>query len=137
MPTNFLEQRLGDFLSEYGGETTVRYVAFNEASTDSLTGDVDEDAAYSDNVVFLPALIDHSPSEAMRKKMGLEIDMDASLVIAKKHVETEGLTFKVGDKFILPPDDVSVYVTKIVPNYQSGSTFLAYVLAVTSKKGRR
>ena len=126
------------YWAEAGRLTARRPSALTDSSSaDSLTGEINPATAYAGTPIKLPALIDHSPSEAMRKKLGLEIDVDATLIIATRHVENNSLSIAIGDAFDLPPDNDRLYVTKVVPSYQSGNLFLAYLLAVSRKQGRR
>jgi len=135
MATEFLKSRMGAFLEEIAGSQTVSYIAVDLSAKDSVTGLLDVDSAYDETPVSLPALVDFSPYEAMRRKIGLEVDMDAALMIASEHLEDHEIEVNLQDAFDLP-DGRRYYVKKIVPNHQSGSSFLGHLLAVGHKLGR-
>lgn|GEM_PF-4992320 len=137
MATKFLQRHLETLHRKLGGDKTVSYITYDESAKDSLTGDVNESAAYAATPVYLPALIDFSPSEAMRQKLGLELDFDATLSLTTEQLDEKGISLKIGDAFILPGETGKSYVTKIVPTHQAGSVFLMRLVAVSRKVGRR
>jgi len=135
--SEFLKKRLPRALTERAGLDTVQCIPFDDSSVDSLTGDIDESVAYNSTPVSMSALVDLSPSKAMREKVGLEQNFDAALLIAKEHLDQSPITLKNGDAFILPSDSQKFYVNKIVPSYQAGDQFIVVLVAVGRKKGMR
>ena len=137
MPSPFLKDRHAKLFREVAGNETVAYVPYESGHEDDLTREVaDEAAAYSADPVTLPALVDFSPSEGMRKKIGLEIIFQAVLRITKADIDANGITLKHGDQFTLP-DTRKVFVKKVFQDKQAGGEFLEYIVAVGSKVGRR
>ena len=137
MPSAFLKQRFSTFLKEVGGTSTVQYVALDPTAKDADTGDIDESLAYAAIPIPLPALIDFSPSRAMREKIGLEISFDATLILATEHLQDNEITLKIGDAFMLLGDSSKFYLKRIVDQYQAANTFLGCLLAVSRRVGRR
>lgn len=137
MPSEFLQKRYPRALAEWSGQTTVRYFAFVADSADPVTGDVTEATAYDSNGVFLPALIDLSPSERMRDRLGLDQDFVAALQIPNDELDKYKITISQGDKFELPGESASYYVLKVVPSKQVGDKFITRLVALSHKVGRR
>lgn len=137
MASEFLQHRQPQFIEEMAGLETVSYVKFDASAKDATTGDVDEDAAYAADPIDLPALVEFSPSQAMREKIGLEIDFEAIVTISLSHLEAATVTLSIGDSLTLPGHDKAHYVTKIVPEQQCGGTYLRRMIAVARRRGRR
>lgn len=137
MPTQFLKQRHDTFFAEVSGRETVNYVPFDTDAVDVLTGDVtDEAAAYAATPVALPGLVQFSPSESVRQRLGLEISFEATIRIPATAVADADITLKIGDRFTLP-DGRNYYIVKVVQNVQAATDFLEYIIAVSAKVGRR
>ena len=137
-PSGFLEKRSAEFLKEISGEQTVRYIKFDDSSRDADTGEItDEVAAYSAQPIPLPASVDFQPSQAMREKIGLDINFAATILLAAEHVADKSVTVSIGDAFILPGEEQKYYVKKIVPMSQVRDTFLFRLVAVGHRIGRR
>lgn len=136
MVSEFLKSRYETFAREVGGSQTVGYFVFVEGTPDPLTGDVTEATAYRTGV-YLPALIDMSPSRAMREKVGMEIDFEATVRIVKAHAAAAAIVPKIGDALTLMQQTVRYYVKQIIEDRQAGAEMLDYVLAVSRKVGRR
>lgn len=139
MPSEFLQSRHATFLSEVAGTDTVQYIPFDDTGLrDELTDEItDEEAAYAGTPVELPALVDLSPSEATRQKIGQEIDFDAVIRVTQKDLDDNGITLKIGDVFILPGSDKRYYVKKFFGHMQKGDQFLEEMIALGRKVGRR
>jgi hypothetical protein len=136
-PSPFLKKRFGECLKGVSGEQTVYYFAFDSASEDSLTGDVDESQAYPGEGVPLPALVEFQPSQAMRERIGLEIDFDATLMMATQHLTESGITLKIGDAFLLPEETEKSVIKRIIKGKQAGNEFLDQIIALKRGIGRR
>jgi hypothetical protein len=144
MASSFLKGRHANFLAETAGKETVRYIAFANESRDTLTDEItDETTAYGTTPMDVPALIDNSPSQAIRtipvsrEKVGVEITFDAILRIAKKEIDDHEIELKIGDSFVLPGTAEKFYVVKFFTHMQVNDGFLEYVVAVARKVGRR
>lgn len=138
MPTKFLKQRYPKALENLGGSETIRYIRFNAGSVDDLTGDVNEATAYTATPIKLPALVDFSPSRAVRDKLGLEQDFEAVLSLAVVHTAKKNITeFQIGDAFELPEHTDRFYLYKAVLTRQAEDGHLEWLLAVSRKVGRR
>ena len=125
-------------MAETAGKETVRYTAFANESRDTLTDEItDETSAYGTTPMDVPALIDNSPSQAMREKVGVDITFDAMLRIAKKEIDDHEIELKIGDSFVLPGTAEKFYVVKFFTHMQVDDGFLEYVVAVARKVGRR
>jgi len=121
MPSLFLKDRYKTFFREVAGLTTVGYYAFTEGGgIDELTGDMlDESQAYAETPISLSALIVHSPSQAVREKIGLEIEFDSLVRLSQQQLAEKSVAVKIGDAFILPGDlqpptfivDQTTYIT--------------------------
>jgi len=144
MPSLFLKDRYKTFFGEVAGLTTVNYYAFTEGGgRDELTGDiVDESQAYSQTPVSLSALIVYSPSQAVREKIGLEIEFDSMVRLSQQQLLEKGVTVKIGDAFILPGDlqaptsiiDQTTYITVRVHSILDDATdFTGRKVKVTYK----
>lgn len=137
MVSRFLQTRHAHFFQETTGQRTIEYTPFNKAALDVVTGDVDESIAYPGPVQFLPAFVNFSPSQAVREKLGLELDFQAAVSVCQKHLDDEHIEPKIGDAMILPGDTSKYYVVKIIKDYQAGSSFLGVLMAAGHKVGRR
>jgi hypothetical protein len=138
MATEFLKRRHAAFLAETAGLETVQYIPFDDAGRDELTGEItDEDATYGATPVGLPALVDFSPSDAMRLKIGQEIDFDALIRVPTENIEENEITINIGDAFVLPGSEQKYYVVKVLTQLQTESGFLESMIAVSRKVGRR
>jgi len=139
MPTPFLKDRYGTFFGEVAGLTTVSYYAFTEGGgIDELTGDiVDESQAYSGTSVSLSALITFNPSQAVREKIGLEIEFDSLVRLSQQQLAEKSVTVKIGDAFVLPGDSQWHYTKKVVLGKQAEDGFLDLIVAVKRGVGRR
>jgi len=138
MASSFLKGRHAIFMAETAGKETVRYTAFANESRDTLTDEItDETSAYGTTPMDVPALIDNSPSQAMREKVGVDITFDAMLRIAKKEIDDHEIELKIGDSFVLPGTAEKFYVVKFFTHMQVDDGFLEYVVAVARKVGRR
>jgi len=139
MPSPFLKDRYKTFFGEVAGLTTVSYYAFTEGGgIDELTGDVlDESQAYSDTPVSLSALIIYSPSQAVREKIGLEIEFDSLVRLSQQQLTEKSVTVKIGDAFVLPGDSQWHYAKKLVLGKQFEDEFLDLTVAVKRGIARR
>jgi hypothetical protein len=137
MPSDFLKQRHASFLAEQAGGSTISYFCYVPGTENQLTGDVDEDAAYPDDPIPLPALIDLAPSRAMREKIGLEINFDATVRITAIHATESAIAPRIGDKCQVPGEAEPYYVMQVIRDKQCQNSFLEFVLAVSKKVGRR
>lgn len=137
MPSAFLKKRYPKMLSEWSGQETVRYFAFVASTADPVTGEVDEATAYDTEGVFLPAIVNLSPSQRLREQLGLEQDFAATVEVPVQEIESRKITVKLGDKFELPEDADPYYVIKIVPSKQVENKFIAKMIALSHKVGRR
>jgi len=132
MASEFLKSRYPQFLSEIAGEETAGYIVFDGSTKDSLTGDIDETAAYAAAPVNLPAWINLFPSEAMRRVAGLEVNFDATIQIPSEDIDKANLSPAIGDAVLLPQTGTTKwYVVKIVKEKQSEEDFLAYLIFLT------
>ncbi len=136
-PSAFLKGRLGKFAAEVAGEATVRYFVLSEGQRDTLTGTVDESNAYATVGVALTALIDYSPSDAVRKKVGASIEFDATLQIPQSQLTDKSITLKIGDAFTLEDSADKVYVKRVVSTHQVDDGHLMKLVAVSGRLGRR
>ncbi len=137
MVSEFLQTRHARFFKETTGERTIEFTEFNKASIDATTGDVNEAVAYPGPAKYLPAFVDFSPSQAVREKLGLELDFQAAVSVCQKHLDDEQIEPKIGDAMILPGDKSKYYVVKIIKDHQAGSSFLGVLMAAGHKVGRR
>lgn len=136
-PSAFLKDRMGKFAAEVAGEATVRYFVLSEGQRDTLTGTVDESNAYATVGVALTALIDYSPSDAIRKKVGASIEFDATLQIPQSQLTDKSITLKIGDAFTLEDSADKVYVKRVVSTHQVDDGHLMKLVAVSRRHGRR
>jgi len=139
MPTEFLKNRHATFLTEVAGTQTVQYVRFDDTGLrHELTGEItDEEAAYAATPISLPALVEFNPTEAMREKIGQEIDFDAVIRVSQKDLEGNSITLQIGDAFILPGSSQRYCVKKYFSHMQKGDEFLEQMIAIGRKVGRR
>jgi len=138
MPSEFLEKRHRAFLKQSGGTETVLYKAFDPESRDPRTGEVyDEERAYAETTIALPALVEFSPSQAIREKFGLDINLEAVIRIPAEDIAQEDISLKIGDAFILPGCDRQYYVKKIVKHMQARVDFLEILIALSRRIDRR
>jgi len=136
-PSGFLKNRMGNFAAEVAGDETVRYYVLSEGQRDSLTGTVDESNAYPTVGVGLTALIDYSPSDAVRKKIGASIEFDATLQIPLAQITDKSITLKIGDAFTLEDGSDKYYVKRVVSTHQVDDAHLMKFVAVSRRHGRR
>ena len=135
--TTFLKKRFTKALGDAAGEQTVQYIKFDPSSKDDATGDVDEALAYLARPVGLPSLVEFSPSNAMRERVGLEIDFHAVLFVSTEHLSDKNISVQLGDAFVLPGESSKYYVVKTIPRCQVNDGFLATMVAVDHQVGRR
>lgn len=137
MPTQFLKDRHPKFFAEVAGRETIDYVPFVAGTPDTLTGEqIDEAACYATTAIGLPGLVQFSPSQSVRDRLGLEIDFEATIRVPAQAITDAAITLKIGDRFTLP-DGRKYYIVKAIQNAQASTDFLEYLIAVSAKVGRR
>lgn len=136
-PSTFLKERLAAFSIEVAGAATVLYFVLSPGQKAGFTGTLNESAAYPSIGVDLPALVEFSPSDALRKKIGAEIKFDAMLQIVVQHLTDNSITLKIGDAFVLPESSDKYYIKKIIPSHQTDTGHIVKLIAVSRQQGRR
>jgi len=115
--------------------TLVTYQPFVETSgnVNQLTKEVIDSEACYPTSISLHALIEYSPSEATRQRLGLSEDVVAILTLLVDECEQMSAVVNSAGRFVI--DGQTYYVTKVVPSQQLGGEFLTYEVGVTRKTG--
>ena len=136
MATDFLIQRHREFFAETAGESTVEYHRYTPVAGDSLTREVDRGQSFSQLPVAMAGLVDFAPSRAMREKVGMEINFDATVRLCRAICNDGDVRPRVGDEIVLPDESARYTVVQVIKEKQSKAGFLEYILAVARKVGR-
>ncbi len=136
-PTSLIKDRFDKCFGDSAGTDTVEYYVLDASGADSVTGDIDESAAYSETGINLSAFIDSNPSKAVRERFGLEIEFDAVISLRKNELAENGVVPKIGDLVSLINDSRKFKVIKIINDNQVGGEFLTYSIAVRRYTGHK
>lgn len=135
-PTQELKQRYRQALNDRAVEVTYRPFVESSRNLDELTGEpVLESEAYGDPL-NLKALVELSPSQALRAKFGEDQEMDALVKLAVADTAEAGIVFHNGDRFELP-DGLIYHVVAIRRDKQVKGEYLEFQLAVKYQAGRQ
>ncbi|MCK9568844.1 hypothetical protein M0R72_07885 [Candidatus Pacearchaeota archaeon] len=117
--------------------TLVTYQPFVEVAgnTNTLTKEVIAVETAYPTSISLHALIEYSPSEATRKRLGLEEDAVAILTLLVEECTQMSAVVNSAGRFFIAGDAAPFYVTKTAPAQQSANVFLTLEVGVTRKVG--
>lgn len=135
MATALLASQQAALLKRIG--TLVTYQPFVEGTgnVNLVTRDIiDVEACYPTSI-SLHALIEYSPSEATRKRLGLEEDVVAVLTLLVEECTQMSAVVNSAGRFFIAGDAAPFYVTKTAPAQQSADVFLTLEVGVTRKTG--
>jgi len=116
--------------------TLVTYQPFVETSgnVNALTKEVIDSEACYPTSISLHALIEYSPSEATRQRLGLSEDVVALLTLLIEECAQMNAVVDSAGRFFIN-DTMPYYVTKVAQAQQSGDEFLTLEVAITRKVG--
>lgn len=135
-PTTELKQRYRQALHDRAVYVTYRPFVESSQNLDELAVEpIVESEAYGDPV-NLRALVELSPSKALRAKFGEDQDMDAVVKLAVADAATAGIVFHNGDSFELP-DGITYHVVAIRRDKQVKGEYLEFQIAVQYQAGRQ
>ena len=117
--------------------TLVTYQPFIDVAgnTNALTKEVIDPEACYPTSISLHALIEYSPSEATRKRLGLSEDVVALLTLLTEECDQQSAVVDSSGRFYITGDTKPYYVTSATPAQQSADEFLTLEIAITRKVG--
>lgn len=117
--------------------TLVNYQPFVEVSgnANTLTNEVIDPEACYPTSIQVHALIEYSPSEATRKRLGLSEDVVALLTLLIEECAQMSAVVDSAGRFFIAGDTKPYYVTKVAKAQQSADDFLTLEVAITRKVG--
>lgn len=135
-PSSVLQARYKAMIAAIG--TTVTYFRFRKegGNVDPVTEEPINEGRTTEDAVAFTAYLKFKVSNAVRDRFGLDKPFEATMEVPQDTLSANDVTLRIGDHITTTTINYPLYVVGYLPTKPIAGGFLAYIVALSRKKGK-